>query len=100
MLKKRYFKTVDECEVTFEIEPAEAESVALLIESENWEPISMDKLQRGAFNTKLRLPLDSQFQFRYLIDGAVWENDEAADAYVRNEHGSDNSVVDTTRNGQ
>lgn len=50
----------------------------------------------GIFYTKLRLPKESQFQYRYLVDGQSWVNDEAADAYVANEFGSQNSIVDTT----
>ena len=99
MIKKRFFKTVDECEVTFHVEAEEASSVALVIESNGWQPVAMKQLKSGPFKTKLRLPLDNQIQFRYLIDGAEWENDEAADAYWHNEYGSENSVVDTTRNG-
>ena len=99
MLKKRYFKTVDECEVTFKIEPEEAQEVALVIESNGWQPIDMDQLKSGPFKTKLRLPLNQQVQFRYLIDNSNWQNDQDADAYVPNEFGSTNSVVDTARNG-
>lgn len=97
MLKKRFFKTIDECEVSFKVEPEGAERVSLLIETNNWEPIPMEQLKSGPFKTKLRLPLDRQIQFRYLIDGETWENDETADAHVPNEFGSSNSVVDTTR---
>ncbi|MDX1686414.1 MAG: isoamylase early set domain-containing protein [Candidatus Promineifilaceae bacterium] len=97
MLKKRFFKTIDECEVSFKVEPEDAESVALVIETNDWEPIPMKQLKSGPFKTTLRLPLDRQIQFRYLIDGETWENDETADAYVPNKFGSSNSVVDTTR---
>lgn len=99
MLKKRFFKTIDECEVTFHLEPQDAESVALVIESNDWKPISMDKLKSGPFKTTLRLPLDSRVQFRYLIDGEIWQNDDTADAHVPNEFGETNSVVETSRNG-
>ena len=97
MLKKRFFKTVDECEVSFTIEPEAAEEVELFVESNNWEPIPMKQLQSGPFKVRMRLPLDQQIQFRYRVNGDYWINDEAADAYVANEHGSENSVVDTHR---
>lgn len=99
MLKKRFFKTLDECEVTFHLEPDEAQSVALVIETNDWTPIPMKQLKSGPFKASLRLPLDRQVQFRYLIDDAVWQNDEAADDYVANEFGEENSVVQTFRNG-
>ncbi len=36
------------------------------------------------------------YRFRYLIDGQRWDSDWAADAYVRNDFGGDDSVVDLT----
>ncbi|HZD10661.1 MAG TPA: isoamylase early set domain-containing protein [Candidatus Binatia bacterium] len=99
MLKKRFFKTIDECEVTFRTDPQEAESVALVIESNGWEPIPMEQLKSGPFKATLRLPLNSRVQFRYLVDGDNWQNDDAADAYVPNQFGEANSVVETFRNG-
>jgi 1,4-alpha-glucan branching enzyme len=96
MLNKRFFKTKDEVEVTFEFSHKPAETVALVGEFNNWQPVEMKKIKKtGAFKTKLRLPKNSQFQFRYLVNGSEWENDDAADAYWQNEHGTDNSVVDT-----
>ena len=97
MLKKKYFKTKDECEVTFEIDPNGAKEVALLGEFSNWEPIGMkkSKSKNAPFKIKVRLPKNQSFQFRYLIDQQLWENDEAADAYWPNDKGSDNSVVFT-----
>lgn len=97
MLNKRYFKTVDECEVTFRVAPEGAEQVALLTSADNWVPIPMKKLRSGEFKASVRLPLAQRIQFRYLVDGNRWLNDEAADGYVANEHGSENSVVDTGR---
>lgn len=99
MIKKRFFKTIDECEVSFKIEPEDADSVSLVSEHNGWDPIEMDQLKSGPFKTKERLPLDQQFQFRYLVNGDTWVNDEAADAYVPNEHGSENGLIDTTRPG-
>ncbi len=99
MLKKRFFKKLDECEVTFRVQPEDAESVALVIDSNGWSPIRMERLKSGSFKTTLRLPLDSRFQFRYLVDGDDWHNDRAADAYVANEFGESNSIVETFRNG-
>jgi 1,4-alpha-glucan branching enzyme len=94
MLKKKYFKTKDECEVTFELESAEADAVALVSEANGWEPVKMKKRRKdGIYYTKVRLPKESQFQFRYLVDGQSWVNDSAADAYVANEFGGENSVV-------
>ncbi|MDT8305650.1 MAG: isoamylase early set domain-containing protein [Anaerolineae bacterium] len=96
MLNKRYFKTVPQCEVTFRVAPEGANEVALLTAANNWEPIPMQKLKSGEFKVRVRLPLAQRIEFRYLVDDSRWINDEAADSYVPNEHGSVNSVVDTT----
>ncbi len=97
MLKKKYFKTNDLCEVTFEHE-AEAKEVALVSESNEWQPIEMKKRRKdGVFYTTLRLPNNGQFQYRYLLNNDSWSNDPAADGYVANEYGGENSVVDTSK---
>jgi 1,4-alpha-glucan branching enzyme len=94
MLNKRYLKTKDEYEVTFEFADQTAKEVALVCEANNWEPVRMSRRKKdGVFYTKMRLPSDGRYQFRYCVDGEHWVNDDAADAYVPNEHGSQNSVV-------
>lgn len=98
MFKKKFFKTKDEVEVTFEfVNAPEAQAVSLVGEFTGWEPVTMKKAKAkdSSFSTKIRLPKEGQYQFRYLVDGQIWENDEAADAYWPNEHGSDNSVIFT-----
>lgn len=97
MIKKRFFKTKEECEVTFEFNQIPAETVTLVCEGNDWQPVEMKKLKKGGFKTKLRLPLDSKIQFRYLLNESLWENDEAADAYFPNQYGSENSVVITAK---
>lgn len=93
MLKKKYIKTKDSYEVTFEL-PTEAGEVTLVCEANGWEPVAMKK-GKGKFAAKLRLPANGSYQYRYLVDNSVWVNDEAADSYVPNEHGTTNSVVET-----
>lgn len=97
MLKKRFFKTKDEVEVTFEWPQDNETSVAIAGDFNNWEatPLKLNKKNK-AFTLKLRLAKDSSFQFRYLIDGENWVNDDSADDYVRNSFGTDNSLVSTT----
>jgi hypothetical protein len=56
----------------------------------------MKKGPQGTFRTKQRFPKQRQIQFRYLVDGATWINDEAADAYWPNGLGGENGVLDTT----
>jgi 1,4-alpha-glucan branching enzyme len=50
----------------------------------------------GSFFGFVELPAGRRWQFRYLLDGERWENDWAADDYVGNGHGGEDSVVDLT----
>jgi 1,4-alpha-glucan branching enzyme len=97
MLKKRFFKTKDECEVTFEYDGNGAQRAALVGEFNGWEPQLMTKAQKSGspFRIKVRLPKDGKYQFRYLVDQSNWVNDNEADEYWTNEFGESNSVVNT-----
>ncbi len=97
MLKKKYFKTKDECEVTFEYETDSAEKVLLVSEANGWQPVEMKKRKKDSiYYTKMRLPKGAQYQYRYLVDGQNWVTDPSADAYSPTEYGGQNGVVDTT----
>lgn len=96
MLTKRFFKTKNEVEVTFEFSREDLKSVALAGEFNDWQPVSM-KLNKkeNSFRTKIRLPKDSEFKFKYLLNEAEWENDYQADKYMPNSLGSEDSIVST-----
>lgn len=97
MLKKRFFKTLDECEVAFEYANNDAQSAALVCDFNGWKPLLMKKAKKpgSPFRIKIRLPKEGQYQFRYLIDQSIWVNDDGADDYCVNEFGESNSVVNT-----
>lgn len=97
MLSKRFFKTMPEVEVTFQHEGNGYNEAFLVCEATGWEATPMRRTGRGRgpFTTKLRLPRGQAFEFRYLLDGGVWENEWEADAYTPNPFGSENSVVST-----
>ena len=50
----------------------------------------------GGFSVTVGLDAGRAYRFRYLLDGQRWDNDWAADAYVRNDFGGEDSVVDLT----
>lgn len=50
----------------------------------------------GRFRTDVVLSGGERYRFRYLLDGERWENDPAADDYVPNRFGTEDSVVDLT----
>ena len=98
MLTKKFFKTKQEAEVTFEFNVNQANKVQLVAEFNSWQPLDMKYVKKDkVYRAKVRLPKDKKFHFRYLIDDEFWANDHHADAYVANDFGSDNSVVDTAR---
>ena len=100
MIKKVYSSSKKVCKATFSL-PKEAvkgaKKVALLGEFNNWnqnQPIELKKKKDGSFATTVELPVGRKYEFRYLIDGAKWENDWSADQYVPiNAFGIENSVV-------
>ncbi|MCC6604869.1 MAG: isoamylase early set domain-containing protein [Anaerolineae bacterium] len=96
MLKKSFTKSGDSCRVTFKL-PAEvhAETVHLCGEFNEWSPTShpMKQLKDGSFSLTLSLDAGQSYRFRYLLDNERWENDWDADAYVANQYGSEDSLL-------
>lgn len=101
MIKKQFLKSKPVCKATFTLpkEAApEAAEVVLLGEFNNWDfkqAVPMTKLKNGNFKAVVSLESGKKFEFRYLIDGQIWENDWEADQYVSSPFGVDNSVVST-----
>ncbi|SDH19189.1 hypothetical protein SAMN04488136_11071 [Vibrio xiamenensis] len=97
MINKRFFKTKDEVEVTFEVPDEQVDSkVSLVADFADWQPIAMQRVAKSKiFRFKTRLPKDSQFEFRYLVDDRRWVNDPHADLYRPNGFGEDNGLVST-----
>jgi 1,4-alpha-glucan branching enzyme len=97
MINKRFFKTKDEVEVTFELEAPEAASkVSIVADFLDWTPEPMKKVAKSSvYKFKVRLPKNGEFQFRYLLDDGQWMNDPCADNYISNGLGEDNSLVTT-----
>jgi 1,4-alpha-glucan branching enzyme len=96
MLRKSYSRSGKICRVTFSL-PAEVEakSVALCGDFNGWDnnDYIMKKLKKGGFSITISLPAGRSYRFRYLLDGERWENDWAADSYLPNSYGSEDSVV-------
>ncbi len=97
-IKKQYLKSDSSCNVTFRL-PKEAAPDAQVItvvgDFNNWNSAEtlMKRLKSGDFKVTLKLPCDSEYRFRYLIDSNRWENDWCADRYVPNSFGCDDSMV-------
>lgn len=98
-IRKHYYKDKPLCRVTFCLHKEaafNARHVHLVGEFNNWNIYAtpMKKLEDGSFTVHVELRCGKEYQFRYLINEATWENDWKADKYVSSLLGGcDNSVV-------
>jgi 1,4-alpha-glucan branching enzyme len=98
MISKRFFKTKNEVEVTFELDAKNVENAEIVADFLDWKHTPMKKVVKSkSFKFKTRLPKDGEFEFRYFVNGTEWVNDAQADQYVPNEYGADNCIVNTTQ---
>ena len=95
---KQYFKGGSRCKVTFRLPKdaaPEAKNITIVGDFNEWNltKTPMKKLKSGDYQITMELPCNSEFKFRYLIDGHRWENDWHADRYDPNNFGDNDSVV-------
>ncbi len=85
--------------VTFTLDPGVgAQTAAVCGEWNDWSA-GADVMRRdaeGGFSLTVDLDAGRAYRFRYLLDDGRWENDWAADAYLPNSFGGDDSIVDLT----
>lgn len=98
MLKKDYSKTKPVCKVTFTlpIEAAQGGSEVRILGDFNdwsWENGYKMKSGKAEFTSEVELTAGKEYQFRYLIDNHIWENDWNADNYLPTPFGVYNSVI-------
>jgi 1,4-alpha-glucan branching enzyme len=78
--------------------PAEVaeESVAIVGDFNDWDPAA-DHMElqpiNGIWKKRISFKPGTEIEFKYCVDGGDWRNDEEADAYVPNEHGTENSLL-------
>ncbi|MEL7532871.1 MAG: isoamylase early set domain-containing protein [Bacteroidota bacterium] len=97
-IKKKELKSKPVVKVTFRLPKGvatAAKEVALVGDFNEWnkDAAPMKPLKSGDFTTTVELDKGNEYQFRYLIDGETWTNDDSADKYVASPFGADNSVV-------
>ena len=98
MLKKSYSKTKPVCKVTFSL-PLEAAKggtdVRVLGDFNGWSWENGYRMAAGKqeFTAEAEIASGREYEFRYLIDNHIWENDWQADAYVSAAFGASNSVL-------
>ncbi len=99
MFTKKYLKTKPVCKVNFKVlkkRIGPAKTVRIIGEFNDWDMnvAPMNKLKNGDFSYMIDLEKERAYQFRYLVDGKKWINDESADAYLPSPFpGVENSVI-------
>jgi len=87
------------CKVTFNLPSSIAETARtahVVGDFNDWDPTRhpMKKTKNGKFSLSLELPGNSEYEFRYLVDGTNWETDWEADSLNPAPWGDEyNSVV-------
>lgn len=96
-IQKSYLKSKPECKVTFKIHKPEAKSVSVIGDFNEWDAKAtpLKKLKSGDFKGAVNLDLEKSYEFKYLVDGALYENEEEADKFIFNEFaGEENGVLE------
>jgi 1,4-alpha-glucan branching enzyme len=73
-----------------------AKTVALVGDFNNWDIVNgivLKKQKDGSYVTTLELATGKEYQYRFLINGEIWENAWNAPKYTPSPFGGDNSVV-------
>ena len=98
MLQKKYLEN-RKVEVTFRMPPLDG-VVELYLRGDfnGWAVGGVPLVQEsdGEWVATLVLDAGRSYRFRYYDNQGTWHNDWEADAYVPNQHGSDDSVLDLT----
>ncbi|MDR8392036.1 isoamylase early set domain-containing protein [Aliifodinibius sp. S!AR15-10] len=97
MFEMNYTPKRTVCKVTFRIPDEWAQDEAAIAGDFNdWDP-EEHKMEKkdDVWETTVRLKPETEYVFKYLLDGERWENDQEAHDYVSNEFGTKDSVVVT-----
>ncbi len=96
MLKREPIKESNQVKVTFVVpHNADQPRISVVGDFNNWDP-SATPLVKRANNTRsasVKLDANQRYRFRYYMGDNQWFNDEAADAYEPNPHGSDDCIL-------
>ena len=98
-IKKQYLKKDGVCKTTFSLrnDNEKIKTVRILGDFNNWdrncEP--MKKHKNNGFSQVINFESGKSYQFRYLINNSVWEDEPDADSFVPNgvEAGEFNSLI-------
>ena len=94
-ITKQYLKSKPVCKVTFSVPAEDAKKVSVVGTFNDWntkKAVELKKLKNGTFKGAVDLASDQSYEFRYVVDGA-YVNDEQADPYKWNDFGAENGVL-------
>ncbi len=92
-ITKQYLKSKPECKITFCVPAKDAKKVEVAGDFNKWKSAELKKFKNGNFKAQFNLPIDKEYQFKYIIDGE-WVNETEADRFEWNEYASsENSVL-------
>jgi len=95
-IQKKFLKTKPECKVTFFVEVKNADKIEVAGAFNNWqgEQLPLKKQKNGTFKGSLNLPVNNSYEFKYIVNGTSWVNDNEADQFVWNDFASsENGVI-------
>lgn len=97
MIKRRKVKGSNEIKMSFVLDLEDSRLPASVVGDFNgWSP-GVDPFVRrhnGTASAVVSLPRGQTFRFRYRSDDGTWFNDDAADGYQANTHGSTDCIVE------
>lgn len=101
LMRRKHSSDQTRCTVTFWLPREAAPDANSVMEAgsfNDWcvDGHSMERSKDGDFSLERELPAGKDYQFRFVIDGARWENAWNADKYVWCDHAQcENSVIVT-----
>ena len=96
MPKKTPVKSGSSAKVTFELREIDADAVHVAGDFNDWSTSQtpLAKRKDGRFSATVTLPAGKEYRYRYVLDGERWTNDDNADRYEPNEHGTEDGILD------
>lgn len=86
-------KRLGKVQVTF-VQPARDEPLFLVGSFNGWQREPLKRAKDGTMRATVSASPGETLTFRYVTAAGEWFDDEAADAYPQNEHGSRNGLVE------
>jgi len=97
MLKRRKISGSNTVKVSFVLPADDSRLPASVVgDFNNWDSEADPMIRRsnGTFSAVVALVVDATYRFRYRSEDGSWFNDEAADGYDANVHGSADCLIE------